>query len=69
MIFQAGRRIELADARGINYVATGHYVRIGESEGLPTLQRAADLKKDQSYFLLGQQVFCLCLCWEYSWYL
>ncbi|MEO5955691.1 MAG: tRNA 2-thiouridine(34) synthase MnmA [Nitrospiraceae bacterium] len=43
--------IELADARGINYVATGHYVRIGESEGLPTLQRAADLKKDQSYFL------------------
>ena len=43
--------IELADARGINYVATGHYVRIGKSEGLPTLQRAADLKKDQSYFL------------------
>jgi tRNA-specific 2-thiouridylase len=32
-------------------VATGHYVRIGESEGLPTLRRAADSKKDQSYFL------------------
>jgi tRNA-specific 2-thiouridylase len=32
-------------------VATGHYVRIGESEGLLTLQRAADPKKDQSYFL------------------
>jgi tRNA-specific 2-thiouridylase len=43
--------IELADARGINFVATGHYVRIGESEGLPILQRAADPKKDQSYFL------------------
>ena len=43
--------IELADARGINFVATGHYVRIGASEGLPTLQRATDLKKDQSYFL------------------
>jgi tRNA-uridine 2-sulfurtransferase len=43
--------IELADARGFNFVATGHYVRIGESEGAPTLQRAADLKKDQSYFL------------------
>ena len=43
--------IELADARGINFVATGHYVRIGECEGLPTLHRAADLKKDQSYFL------------------
>jgi tRNA-specific 2-thiouridylase len=45
------RLIELADARGINFVATGHYVRIGESEGLSTLQRAADPKKDQSYFL------------------
>jgi tRNA-uridine 2-sulfurtransferase len=43
--------IELADARGINFVATGHYVRIGESEGRPILQRAADPKKDQSYFL------------------
>ncbi len=43
--------IELADARGINFVATGHYVRIDESEGVPILQRAADPKKDQSYFL------------------
>jgi tRNA-specific 2-thiouridylase len=43
--------IVLADARGINFVATGHYVRIGEFEGLSTLQRAADPKKDQSYFL------------------
>lgn len=43
--------IELADARGFNFVATGHYVRIGEFEGMPTLQRAADPKKDQSYFL------------------
>jgi tRNA-specific 2-thiouridylase len=43
--------VELAEARGIHFVATGHYVRIGESEGLPTLRRAADLKKDQSYFL------------------
>jgi tRNA-specific 2-thiouridylase len=43
--------VELADTRGINFVATGHYVRIDESEGAPTLQRAADPKKDQSYFL------------------
>ncbi|HKO31004.1 MAG TPA: tRNA 2-thiouridine(34) synthase MnmA [Nitrospiraceae bacterium] len=43
--------IDLADARGINFVATGHYVRIGETHGLSTLQRATDLKKDQSYFL------------------
>ena len=43
--------IELADARGIPFVATGHYVRIGQSQGLATLHRASDLKKDQSYFL------------------
>lgn len=43
--------IELAEERGINFVATGHYVRVSESEGLPILQRAADTKKDQSYFL------------------
>ena len=43
--------IELADARGINFVSTGHYVRIAETQGLFTLQRAADHKKDQSYFL------------------
>ena len=43
--------IEIADARGIDFVATGHYVRIGESGGLPMLQRATDSKKDQSYFL------------------
>ncbi|RPH80732.1 MAG: tRNA 2-thiouridine(34) synthase MnmA [Nitrospiraceae bacterium] len=43
--------VELADERGIDCVATGHYVRIGKSEGSPTLQRAADPKKDQSYFL------------------
>ena len=43
--------IELANTRGIKFVATGHYVRIGESRGRRTLQRATDLKKDQSYFL------------------
>jgi tRNA-uridine 2-sulfurtransferase len=43
--------VELAETRGIDFVATGHYVRIGQFQGLPTLQRAADLQKDQSYFL------------------
>ena len=43
--------IELASTRGIKFVATGHYVRIGEFRGIQTLQRATDLKKDQSYFL------------------
>ena len=43
--------VELANTRGIKFVATGHYVRIGESRGMRTLQRATDLRKDQSYFL------------------
>lgn len=43
--------IELAGARGINFAATGHYARIGEADSIPTLQRASDPKKDQSYFL------------------
>jgi tRNA-uridine 2-sulfurtransferase len=43
--------VELADARGIALVATGHYVRVGRTQNLLTLQRAADLRKDQSYFL------------------
>ena len=31
--------------------ATGHYARLGEKDGVMRLRRAADLKKDQSYFL------------------
>ncbi len=42
---------ELARARGIDYVATGHYARINLRDGRPVLSRAADSKKDQSYFL------------------
>lgn len=42
---------ELAEARGIDYVATGHYARIAETDGQLALGRAADDKKDQSYFL------------------
>ncbi len=44
--------MELADARGIQYVATGHYVRInGNIDEAFTLERSLDKKKDQSYFL------------------
>jgi len=44
--------IELADSRGIPYVATGHYVRInGKMDEAFTLERSLDKKKDQSYFL------------------
>lgn len=43
--------VALADQRGIQYVATGHYVRILESGGVFALNRSVDEKKDQSYFL------------------
>ena len=43
--------IDIADRRGIPYVATGHYVRINESNERFSLQRSLDEKKDQSYFL------------------
>jgi tRNA-specific 2-thiouridylase len=43
--------VELADQRGIPYVATGHYVRIDQSDGALVLRRSLDEKKDQSYFL------------------
>jgi len=43
--------LDLAQARGIPYVATGHYVRISESHGEHRLYRSIDSKKDQSYFL------------------
>jgi tRNA-specific 2-thiouridylase len=42
---------DLAKSRHIEYVATGHYARISTQGGPPTLCRAADAKKDQSYFL------------------
>lgn len=41
-----------ARAQGAELVATGHYARIeGDTEGLPLLKIAADLGKDQTYFL------------------
>ncbi|BCA55490.1 tRNA-specific 2-thiouridylase MnmA [Nitrospira sp. KM1] len=43
--------LEIADARGIAYVATGHYVQIDDSGPRLRLRRSADRKKDQSYFL------------------
>jgi len=43
--------LELAEARGIPYVATGHYVCILKSHAEYRLHRSTDRKKDQSYFL------------------
>ncbi len=43
---------ERADALGAHYVATGHYARIArDAAGVFHLLRAADARKDQSYFL------------------
>ncbi len=42
---------------GAEYIATGHYARIGENEGKFTLLKGLDPGKEQSYFLytLGQR--------------
>lgn len=43
--------------QGFDYVATGHYAAVRESQGVYTLMSGVDVKKDQSYFLylLGQR--------------
>ena len=41
----------LAQERGMDYVATGHYARVQEARGQWSLHRALDARKDQSYFL------------------
>lgn len=43
--------IDLAAARNINYVATGHYARLQNYENTRVLARATDERKDQTYFL------------------
>jgi len=49
------RFLDLADAVGAQYIATGHYarVRFDEGSGRYHLLRPADQSKDQTYFLFG----------------
>ncbi|HTS66861.1 MAG TPA: tRNA 2-thiouridine(34) synthase MnmA [Candidatus Acidoferrales bacterium] len=49
------RFLEMADAVGADYIATGHYARIrrDEASGRYQLLRAIDDSKDQTYFLFG----------------
>jgi len=49
------RFLEMADAVGAHYIATGHYarVRFDEASGRYQLLRAVDGTKDQTYFLFG----------------
>ena len=42
---------EAAKSMGIPYLATGHYARITEEEGVSRLKKAKDPAKDQSYVL------------------
>lgn len=49
-----GKLHEYATQIGANYVASGHYARIGQGpDGAPSLLRAVDHSKDQSYVLFG----------------
>ncbi|WP_455245713.1 tRNA 2-thiouridine(34) synthase MnmA [Petrachloros mirabilis] len=43
--------LDLAQSKGIQYVATGHYVRIRSDSGSCQILTSVDPKKDQSYFL------------------
>lgn len=44
-----------ADAIDAKWLATGHYARVSEREGVRVLERGLDPLKDQSYFLWGIQ--------------
>ena len=46
-----GAMLQLADEWGCEMIATGHYARIAERDGQLYLRRAADVQKDQTYFL------------------
>ena len=49
-----GKLFEFADGLDADFVATGHYARIGtDGTGQPTLLRGLDGNKDQSYALFG----------------
>lgn len=45
--------IEQADRLGVRYVASGHYFNVEQCSGKYYVCRAADLSKDQSYYLWG----------------
>ncbi len=50
-----GRLAKYAQAVGADYVASGHYARVGvdPATGTPALMRGVDHRKDQSYVLFG----------------
>ena len=46
-----GEMLHLADEFHCDFIATGHYARIAERDGHVFLRTAADMRKDQTYFL------------------
>ena len=50
--------LDAADEHGYEYIATGHYAKITQEDGLFYLEKGENLKRDQSYMLyrLGQDV-------------
>ena len=46
-----GKLMEAADKYGCDLIATGHYAQIAEHRGHTYLKTAADIQKDQTYFL------------------
>jgi len=51
--------LKRADAMDCEYIATGHYAKIGHHEDRLFIRRAVDDKKDQSYVLWGLSQECL----------
>jgi len=46
-----GALLEMADKLGCQFIATGHYARIGCTDGRHFISKGTDNSKDQSYFL------------------
>lgn len=50
-LMKFGLALERAREMGCEKIATGHYARIGEINGVKRIREALDTSKDQSYFL------------------
>ncbi|MBL8823629.1 MAG: tRNA 2-thiouridine(34) synthase MnmA [Planctomycetia bacterium] len=48
-----GKLWQVAQSLDAEFLATGHYCRVDAVDGVPTLKRAVDEKKDQTYVLFG----------------